>query len=401
MRILPIVILLLASILVPDYCNAASFDCSKASSKIEKEICSADELSRLDEKLSVVYGRAVEGDKTSAKVRIEQRQWIANRDRCADFVCIKSAYEKRIGELEKIVGHFNDLPNSAFIMKLCGQLANPTKRTEILEWITGVDDVNNDGRKERVETCWGGTMNVPCFRYYDQAGKEIQIQQAGFEWKDYWTYGLRSFRYQGRTFSLHSSDDFMKKPVYLSYVTPNNQEHILCEFRNEAQLSIAYSDEQADGICEAVLNTSSDVEAVSFDEPSSELLEKPDKFITVERTGLVDINNDGRNEPVAEFRITSGAGRGCNFNYFALLDNGGTKLAKGDVQRRFLESQRAHEIEMGCGRVVNRLIKYRRKIYLERNVDNNPDLQRAVFLWLGNDAKTICAYEDGIRTYVK
>ena len=35
--------------------DAASFDCGKATSEVEKIICSDDELSRLDESLSKVY----------------------------------------------------------------------------------------------------------------------------------------------------------------------------------------------------------------------------------------------------------------------------------------------------------------------------------------------------------
>ena len=81
--------------------QAASFDCRKARTKIEKLICSNDELSKLDEFLSEMYLRALNRDDIKQQTIESQRQWLKyQRNACHDAVCIKSAYETRIKELD-------------------------------------------------------------------------------------------------------------------------------------------------------------------------------------------------------------------------------------------------------------------------------------------------------------
>jgi uncharacterized protein len=79
--------------------DAASFDCGKAASEIEKLICGDDELSKLDESLNKAYLEAL---KRTIKKQIikSQRQWLKNeRNACQNAECIKKAYETRIWEL--------------------------------------------------------------------------------------------------------------------------------------------------------------------------------------------------------------------------------------------------------------------------------------------------------------
>lgn len=52
-------ILIPICILIPTICFAASFDCTKAKSPVEKAICSDAELGKLDEDLSKVYKDAL------------------------------------------------------------------------------------------------------------------------------------------------------------------------------------------------------------------------------------------------------------------------------------------------------------------------------------------------------
>jgi uncharacterized protein len=84
--------------------HAASFDCTKAASQVEKLICAEDELSRLDDELAAAY-RAVSGDPGAAdQVRRDQRQWLAVRNACRDRACIKSAYDRRLADLRAARG---------------------------------------------------------------------------------------------------------------------------------------------------------------------------------------------------------------------------------------------------------------------------------------------------------
>lgn len=84
-----------------------SFDCDKASAEVEKRICTTEQWAELDVVLGEVYDartRTTAGD-AKARLRGEQRVWIAKRDACIGLlptdedVCMMQAYRSRILEL--------------------------------------------------------------------------------------------------------------------------------------------------------------------------------------------------------------------------------------------------------------------------------------------------------------
>lgn len=106
-RILYIAILLMAS-LMANQVIAASFDCKKAVSTIEKMICADSSLSSLDDKLQKGYQTALGAVKPSVKQKLvtEQRNWIKYvRDICTDVSCLSKAYAARIDLLAKTEGY--------------------------------------------------------------------------------------------------------------------------------------------------------------------------------------------------------------------------------------------------------------------------------------------------------
>jgi uncharacterized protein len=83
---------------------AASFDCSKAATAVERAICANAELSALDEKAAEYY-RAALGTLPGAQecLRADQRTWLAQvRNRCTSDACLKEAYLNRLSELDKV-----------------------------------------------------------------------------------------------------------------------------------------------------------------------------------------------------------------------------------------------------------------------------------------------------------
>ena len=71
--------------------SAASFDCSKASNKVERTICSVASISALDEKLAVAYKKA------GCSYKQSQRDWLKKRNKCgADANCLFIEYTARI-----------------------------------------------------------------------------------------------------------------------------------------------------------------------------------------------------------------------------------------------------------------------------------------------------------------
>jgi uncharacterized protein len=80
--------------------QAASFDCGKAKSEVEKIICSNSELSRLDESLNKAYLKALKQNGIKEQTIKSQRQWLKNkRNVCQNAECLRKAYKTRIKQL--------------------------------------------------------------------------------------------------------------------------------------------------------------------------------------------------------------------------------------------------------------------------------------------------------------
>lgn len=85
----------------------ASFDCSKAATKVEKMICQDDELSKLDEKLNEVYTSFY---LLTKEIKSDQRAWVKQRNGCKDTNCIKESYQARVEELSTSLSNQKTFP---------------------------------------------------------------------------------------------------------------------------------------------------------------------------------------------------------------------------------------------------------------------------------------------------
>jgi uncharacterized protein YecT (DUF1311 family) len=84
--------------------HAASFDCEKASTLVEKTICQDPELSHLDELLTQTYKTALNATKEPAALKSQQKAWRTNvRNKCLDSVCVMHVSIKRMNELYNII----------------------------------------------------------------------------------------------------------------------------------------------------------------------------------------------------------------------------------------------------------------------------------------------------------
>lgn len=82
--------------------QAVSYDCQKAKSFVEKEICKDPALSDLDDELGSLYQSAIDSSAAPAAnaLKKQQLQWLKQRDACQTNACVKKAYQKRIKALE-------------------------------------------------------------------------------------------------------------------------------------------------------------------------------------------------------------------------------------------------------------------------------------------------------------
>ncbi len=103
--ILKSLIAVLAIVLLPltNQAQAApSFDCAKASTRVERLICDYPGLARLDSELANAYRTALRDSpwaSANRRIRAEQRDWIAERNRCRNRGCLRRLYRQRIDQL--------------------------------------------------------------------------------------------------------------------------------------------------------------------------------------------------------------------------------------------------------------------------------------------------------------
>ena len=81
---------------------APSFDCAKASTRVERMICDHPRIAELDSELADAYRIALRDSpwaSANRRIREEQKAWIAERNNCRDPRCLRQSYRQRISEL--------------------------------------------------------------------------------------------------------------------------------------------------------------------------------------------------------------------------------------------------------------------------------------------------------------
>lgn len=84
--------------------SAASFDCTKSRTFVEKTICADPQLSELDEKLDAAYKKAMKISRHPEDLKKWQKEWIkTERDSAHDAAWLKIIYQQQINELERFM----------------------------------------------------------------------------------------------------------------------------------------------------------------------------------------------------------------------------------------------------------------------------------------------------------
>lgn len=86
--------------------SAASFDCKKASTQVEKMICGNSTLSSQDNLLAEDYKIKLQKSSPEAEksLKADQRAWLRSRNACRDLDCLRASYENRRAELNPLEG---------------------------------------------------------------------------------------------------------------------------------------------------------------------------------------------------------------------------------------------------------------------------------------------------------
>jgi hypothetical protein len=231
----------------------------------------------------------------------------------------------------------SDTLSRAEIEDVCKFVADiPAHRRPGYFLTAGMIDVNNDGVLELVaDAVSPGTMHGMVFDIRDSNGRAITIQPAGFEWKDYWTFGAGWLPYKGKIYyATFKAEDF-RFLSYLAFVAPDEREYVICTFDNlisEKPLLLS-SVPATEGFCgrESRKNNPGASNLLPFDKA------RKDRFYELRRRrethpyGYVDIDfdNDGDNDLLLYLEYASGAGRGCDVHYFDVMTPEGLPLDAG------------------------------------------------------------------------
>jgi uncharacterized protein len=379
--------------------HAASFDCSKASTKVEKTICSNNPLSLLDEQLADSFSKLKSQlNKKDFKILLrEQRKWIKQRNKsCKNSrripSCLTWSYENRLHSLDLISR--NIIPPLSELDAVC---SGNGKRHSIDD---GLFDINNDGVKEVGEKCHGGSMHTPCMKFKQPNGERIFLNTIGFEWKTYWTFNSSYFAHNGKIYNLHGADS---GPSHIRYTTPKNNSYVVCEFENietEELLPVKNTPEHKE-IC--ALSNTKNIKYVDFkDKPilSHKQIKDAGRYETgVGGQKYIDIDNDGEKELIAMVNYASGAGRGCDFLYYDELSPDGNSFSYTEGQTSLLKMQGVNldSRHPNCGGMNNQIFEFKGKRYYEINTSN----EHRISTLERNKIDNICVGTRTIKTNIK
>jgi len=95
------IVLLLVTCLALPACavEAASFDCAKAATAVENEICADPALSQADERMAQAYSKTLDATLAPRALRTDQMRWLASRESVGTLDDLRGSYDRRIAEL--------------------------------------------------------------------------------------------------------------------------------------------------------------------------------------------------------------------------------------------------------------------------------------------------------------
>ncbi len=94
---------LILLIFVSQSAFAASFDCSKATTRVEKLICENPSLAQQDTELGQLYKAVFEQSRLPGNIKNAQRQWLKERNRCSSVDCLTDQYQQRQASLRELL----------------------------------------------------------------------------------------------------------------------------------------------------------------------------------------------------------------------------------------------------------------------------------------------------------
>jgi len=327
--------------------DAASFDCGKATSEVEKLICSDVLLSKSDDDLAALYAKTLKQAADPASVKKRQREWFSTvHNSCTNAECLREAYATRISELllvkklksacgpkaiisdaeacQLVVEHAN-----RGILDKLREPSTAMPEMENIERIFGESpfldnlsywrlDLNNDGIPDHLGISVQGTAHVS-YGYVLSGKKGSAVQEVS----DDGYYDLSVLNVSGRYYVLSHYQD---RPGKLWGLDKDGNLLPVCQFkpRKEPEVELVAGKESA--VClEAQQGR---IHHVTY--PLLHALEPMPResgiLSPIDGLAQVDIDNDGTPDNVVRVDFLRVGGRGCSGIYVAVTDAARTNI---------------------------------------------------------------------------
>lgn len=234
--------------------HAASFDCAKAGTKVEKLICEDVELSKLDEELNAAYKAALKDQTQGDSIKQAQKKWMKERNGCADAACVKRAYEVRLQRLSPASMHSltNDIlqQSGAFcagIKRMMHTVVSKIKGAHQTVNIYELDkyylegdgtsvetyrglDIDGDGVNDFVESSCSASMTQPS----DPCLLSVKLSSGKEFYFEGW--GIRLMKYRSKIYVIAHHDDEARDKLFAE--SPNLEKGVI--FHPEVAATIKY-----------------------------------------------------------------------------------------------------------------------------------------------------------------
>ena len=160
-----------------------SFDCGKASSRIEQMVCKNVSLNHLDSQLASAYAGALDRTLHKDGIVAKQRAWLRQRDDCTDEKCLAAKYQQQIAFLSDVSEDPAICASPATIdVNACGQEHARRAQSELDRYLDAArkriseDTVASEGEGDTKQTraafdtaerAWEAYRKAECEAVYD------------------------------------------------------------------------------------------------------------------------------------------------------------------------------------------------------------------------------------------
>ncbi|HLH87442.1 MAG TPA: hypothetical protein VKX28_03210 [Xanthobacteraceae bacterium] len=227
------------------------------------------------------------------------------------------------------------LPSGVEAAAVCNMIAARGPAIAPMLVKDGVLDANNDGLVDDVMvTPRDGTMRGEDLAYRPHGAakgtKPINATATSFQPNDYFPFGARWLPFGGKVYTLYFDAEDLRYPSYLGFIDAANTEHLVCDFDHSEHETFAPIQGVDRPICRAVARRQvSYAEVAAPRDPNPNDVDAASRRWSSRIVGhvMVDFANTGVPAALALVAFESGAGRGCDLNYFDAVVDG--KLARG------------------------------------------------------------------------